>query len=164
MISSAAKIKEPSGTATVSATAEEQDDKDDENENDEEAGEGEDGEEEDPGGGDGGGGEDNERGHENRYLPSLILPALRPARKIIIVRREDGWERRRVWRCARCGLGVGYEVEEEGGVGGEEKDKKLRVMFLLEGGLVETGDWEGVGGNMEKEGELVEGEKFEGAS
>lgn len=49
-----------------------------------------------------------------------------------------------MWRCGRCGLGVGYEVEEEGGggLGGEGKGERLRVMFLLEGGLVETGDWD----------------------
>lgn len=84
---------------------------------------------------------------ERGYLPSLMLPALRPARKTIMVRREDGWERRRVWRCGRCGLGVGYEVEGEGG--GEGKSERLRVMFLLEEGLVETGDWDGQGGAVE---------------
>lgn len=76
-----------------------------------------------------------------------------------MVRREDGWERRRVWRCGRCGLGIGYEVEEEGGL--EGKGKKLRVMFLLEGGLVETGDWDGRSESVE--GGAVKG-KAQGAS
>lgn len=58
------------------------------------------------------------------------------------MRRQDGYERRRVWRCGRCGLGVGYEVEGEaregGGEGKGREKEKMRVMFLLEGGLVET--------------------------
>lgn len=65
------------------------------------------------------------------YLPSLLLPALRPARKITVLQREDGWERRRVWHCGRCGIGVGYEVESEPREG-------MRIMFLLEGGLLRT--------------------------
>lgn len=152
------KSKEISAATEVAAAvvaAEEEEDEnenenDNENDNEEEGGDEED---DHPGG-------DDEREHENQYLPSLILPSLRPARKLIIVRREDGWERRRVWRCARCGLGIGYEVEEEGGgvLGGEGKDKKLRVMFLLEGGLVETGDWDEKGdGDGVAKGGVVEG-------
>jgi len=70
---------------------------------------------------------------------------MRPARKIVVVRREDGFEKRRVWRCGRCGVGVGYEIvgqrlegEEEGIKDGTQAEGG-RVMFLLEGGLVETG-------------------------
>ena len=76
-------------------------------------------------------------------MPSLLSSALRAARKIVVVRREDGFEKRRVWRCGRCGVGVGYEVV--GGAGGEREKRgdgdgdgeRGRVMFLLEGGLVE---------------------------
>ena len=79
---------------------------------------------------------------EEQYLPSLIH-RIRPARKAVVVQREDGWERRRVWRCGRCGVGVAYELEGvEDGTGleqeGSEK-KRLKVMYLLEEGLVETG-------------------------
>lgn len=42
--------------------------------------------------------------------PSILSPSLRPQRKAHIIRREDGYEKRRLWRCARCGLGVGYEI------------------------------------------------------
>ncbi len=68
-------------------------------------------------------------------LPSL-LSNTRPARKAIVVQMEDGWEKRRVWRCGRCALGWGYEIEI--GEGGEAKEKSQRVMYLLDGGLVET--------------------------
>lgn len=70
-------------------------------------------------------------------LPSLLTPNLRPARKVLVVRREDGFEKRRMYRCGRCGVGVGYEIlREDGGEGKEEG----RVVYLMEGGLVETGD------------------------
>ena len=52
-----------------------------------------------------------------------------------MVQREDGFERRRVWRCGLCGVVVGYEVERH--KGGKEVG---RVVYLLDGGLVETGE------------------------
>lgn len=69
------------------------------------------------------------------YLPSLLTNT-RTARKAIVVQRDDGWEKRRVWRCGRCALTWGYEVE--GAEGEEAKEKGLRVMYVLERGLVET--------------------------
>ena len=71
---------------------------------------------------------------------------MRPGRKVLVVRREDGFEKRRLYRCGRCGVGVGYEVlkedgREEGGGGG-----KMKVVFLMEGGLVETGEMGREGG------------------
>ena len=77
---------------------------------------------------DGGGG-----GGVGGSLPSLLTATLRPARKVLVVRREDGFEKRRVYRCGRCGVGVGYEIVREGGGEG-------RVIYLMEGGLVETGE------------------------
>ena len=76
-----------------------------------------------------------------KYLPSL-LHNLRPARKALVIQREDGWERRRVWRCARCGVGVGYEIEgtDGGRSDKQESAERLRVIYLLEEGLVETGE------------------------
>lgn len=79
---------------------------------------------------------------EQGYLPSLLLPALRPTRKITLVQRDDGYERRRVWRCGRCGLGIGYEVENADSAkvkdGGEEEEERMRVMFVLEDSLMRT--------------------------
>lgn len=59
------------------------------------------------------------------------------------VRREDGFEKRRVYRCGRCGVGVGYEILGEGTdieKDGADAGNTGRVIYLLEGGLVETGD------------------------
>lgn len=80
-------------------------------------------------------------GDGDSVLPSLTSSSFRPTRKVIIVQRTDGWEKRRVWRCGRCGLGVGYEVlgEEQGKEG--KNEEKGRVLFLLEGSLVATGEW-----------------------
>ncbi|KAI4173147.1 MAG: hypothetical protein LQ343_003074 [Gyalolechia ehrenbergii] len=78
-------------------------------------------------------------GDRNTVLPSLLSSNLKAVRKPIVVQREDGWEKRRMWRCGRCGVGVGYEVVREEEVGEGRLDK---VLFLLDGGLVETGRWE----------------------
>ncbi|MCJ1250394.1 hypothetical protein MMC30_007622 [Trapelia coarctata] len=48
-------------------------------------------------------------------------------RRPVIVRREDGFEKRWVRRCGRCRTGVGYVLEEKG-----------EVVYLLEEGFVET--------------------------
>ena len=96
-------------------------------------------------------------------LPSLISPSLRPVRRPFIIRREDGYEKRRLWRCGRCGLNVGYEIllpppttagsttlrdagERVQSVvsgsdpSGASDNERVKVMYLFEGGLVETGD------------------------
>ena len=62
----------------------------------------------------------------------------------MIVRREDGFEKRSVRRCGRCRLVVGYMlVGGEGnavGVGKGSGNGVGKVVYLLPGGLVETGD------------------------
>lgn len=75
-------------------------------------------------------------------LPSLLTANMRPARRALVVRREDGFEKRRLYRCGRCGVGVGYEVLREGKGEGEGG----KVVFLMEGGLVETGEMGREGG------------------
>ena len=73
----------------------------------------------------------------------------------MVVRREDGFEKRRVWRCGRCGVGVGYEIVggargEDGGLGKEGDGGRERLIYLLEGGLREIeggGDGDGGGGD-----------------
>lgn len=78
-------------------------------------------------------GREKEKERKERILPSLLSPSLRAARRVIVVRREDGFEKRRMWRCGRCGTGVGYEVVGAGGERDGEGEVE-RVMFLLEGG------------------------------
>ena len=45
-----------------------------------------------------------------------------------------------MWSCARCALAVGYEIE---GADVEGERRRGRVMYLLEGGLVETAEMMG---------------------
>jgi hypothetical protein len=65
-----------------------------------------------------------------------------------VVRREDGFEKRYLWRCGRCRLVVGYQVDEVhfrgreaegGGVrGGGASGRRAEVLYLLPGGLLST--------------------------
>ena len=70
-----------------------------------------------------------------KHLPSLPL-SIRIDRKPHIIQREDGWEKRRDWRCGRCGLHVGYELEPSQELARQETQGK--VAYLLEGGLLTT--------------------------
>ncbi len=56
-----------------------------------------------------------------------ILLGLVRDKKISIVRREDGFERRVLSRCVRCNLVVGYEIVE----GGPHTRHKRRLFHLL---------------------------------
>ena len=92
--------------------------------------------------------------HPNPPFPSLLSPSFRPMRKALIIQREDGYEKRRIWRCGRCALVIGYELLSEridDGDRGDGGDASIategegagykeseRVIFLLEDGLVET--------------------------
>jgi hypothetical protein len=56
--------------------------------------------------------------------------------KPTIIRRDDGFERRLVFRCTRCAVAVGYEI-----LGVERKDGEGysgRIMYLLPAGIVST--------------------------
>lgn len=92
-------------------------------------------------------GGDPQYDNENTILPSLLSANLKAARKPLVVQREDGWEKRRLWRCGRCGVVFGYEVlgEEDQGENkrADGEGKAGKVLFLLDGGLIETGKWEG---------------------
>lgn len=83
-------------------------------------------------------------------------------RRPVIVRREDGWEKRWVWRCGRCRLGVGYSLSDGVGVGtgtvtveGAEKEREMKVVYLLPGGLVGTREM--MEGRFGDEGDVVLG-------
>ena len=58
-------------------------------------------------------------------------------RKPVVVRREDGFEKRWLRRCGRCRVVVGYFVGAQEGEK-ERKEKMGRVVYLLEGGLKAT--------------------------
>jgi hypothetical protein len=83
---------------------------------------------------------------------TILLSTTLPDRKATLVRREDGFEKRRFLRCGRCRVVVGYFLDavhfpvghgkgEDKGedVGeGEGADQEPRVVYLLPGALMET--------------------------
>ncbi|PYH80139.1 hypothetical protein BO82DRAFT_355711 [Aspergillus uvarum CBS 121591] len=82
---------------------------------------------------------------------TILLSTTIPDRKPTVVRREDGFEKRRLLRCGRCRVVVGYFLDAvhfpSGGVGEtadededeEGKGQRAKVVYLLPGALMETG-------------------------
>ncbi|KAM3065468.1 hypothetical protein ACMFMG_011643 [Clarireedia jacksonii] len=61
--------------------------------------------------------------------------------KPVIIRRqgEDGFEKRSLYRCARCAVVIGYEiVSESEGVGKAKEEEDERVFYILPGALMST--------------------------
>jgi hypothetical protein len=58
-------------------------------------------------------------------------------RKAVVIRREDGFEKRRLLRCGRCNLVFGYSLE---GAHFANTEKPAEPVYLLPGGLVTTAD------------------------
>jgi hypothetical protein len=83
---------------------------------------------------------------------TILLSTTLPDRKATLIRREDGFEKRRFLRCGRCRVVVGYFLDavhfpvdhgkgEDRGedVGeGEGADQEPRAVYLLPGALMET--------------------------
>lgn len=71
-----------------------------------------------------------------------VIAGLERDAKAAVVRREDGFEKRWPWRCVRCGLMVGYELDEEHfageGKGKGREGENLRILYVLPGGLMST--------------------------
>ncbi|KAF7867520.1 uncharacterized protein EAF02_009711 [Botrytis sinoallii] len=91
-------------------------------------------------------GEDVKDDDEQDSLPSYgytNLLALTKPSKQVIVRKEDGFEKRGVWKCGRCAVAVGYEVWAEGtggakrkeveGEGEGEGEFEGKILYLLRG-------------------------------
>lgn len=58
-----------------------------------------------------------------------------PDRKPVIIRREDGFEKRIVLRCSRCKLILGYQLDESHF---DTTQQIPRPIYLLPGGLIGT--------------------------
>ncbi|KAI0999874.1 hypothetical protein K3495_g8324 [Podosphaera aphanis] len=76
-----------------------------------------------------------------------LLCGIEKDAKIKILRKENGFERRFLYRCSRCRVVVGYElsqVEMEGNTVGSDttgegqKSNELDVIYLLPGGMMST--------------------------
>ncbi|KAF2721480.1 hypothetical protein K431DRAFT_224273 [Polychaeton citri CBS 116435] len=76
-------------------------------------------------------------------------------RSAVVLRLEDGFEKRYAIRCQRCRLLVGYQLhwsqfDESRKASGQRDD----VIYILPGGFMSTEEME-AGKSMEKEVELV---------
>ncbi|KAF7185943.1 hypothetical protein HII31_12816, partial [Pseudocercospora fuligena] len=90
-------------------------------------------------------------GGENITANSAILTkSAEPGSSPLVLRLEDGFEKRFLIKCGRCGVGFGYKLWSE-----SENGVKEDVVFILQNGLIETRDVEGGRKLMEKEVELV---------
>lgn len=74
---------------------------------------------------------------------SILLSTSIPDRKATLVRRDDGFEKRLFLRCGRCRVVVGYFLDDihfSGHTDDNGADAgRAKVVYLLPGGLVETG-------------------------
>lgn len=96
---------------------------------------------------------------------SLLL-GMNQDKKVTIVRREDGFEKRLLWRCMRCKLVVGYEItgsdsaSRDGKSRGKEGEYEGKVVYLLPNGILGTDIM--VGGKKIAEEDVVLGVSGEG--
>lgn len=58
--------------------------------------------------------------------------------KAMIIRREDGFEKRTLVRCDRCRLVVGYKLDGDHFEDGGEEGAEAETLYVLPGALVET--------------------------
>jgi len=58
----------------------------------------------------------------------------------VIIRCSDGFEKRYLYRCGRCGVVVGYKLDKLQYEGEKELGIKDDVVYLLPGGLWDTKD------------------------
>ncbi|KAH0537203.1 hypothetical protein FGG08_005981 [Glutinoglossum americanum] len=89
------------------------------------------------------------RRRDPQSLNYTLLLSTTQDRKPHIISRADGFEKRYLWRCGRCRLIVGYQLddvhfptsaaaESAGDEEGRKGREKGRVLYLLPGGLMST--------------------------
>jgi len=85
-----------------------------------------------------------ERASSTGSAPCSTLYNVVPDRKAIVVRREDGFEKRTVLRCSRCKLMLGYNLDsvhfEAPGNADADAEADAQPVYLLPGGLSSTSD------------------------
>lgn len=81
------------------------------------------------------------RTHDMPPAGYTVLLSMALDRRPVVVRREDGFEKRVPWRCGRCRLVVGYDILADGSPGegkGKERDGDVKVLYLLPAGVMST--------------------------
>ncbi|CRG86920.1 hypothetical protein PISL3812_03933 [Talaromyces islandicus] len=89
---------------------------------------------------------------------TIPLATLLPDPKPIIIRRDDGFEKRVLFKCGRCRVVVGYEIvpQRTAAAESEKKDGSGKVMYLMPGSLVATEDLH-VQQQQQQQGEVEDG-------
>lgn len=88
--------------------------------------------------------DDDESGNPLPVTGSTLLLGVVKDTKPVIVRRQDGFEKRVFSRCSRCALVVGYEILNAGGedtdisTGKGENPYTGKIIYILPAGLVST--------------------------
>ncbi|EXJ92182.1 hypothetical protein A1O3_00732 [Capronia epimyces CBS 606.96] len=77
---------------------------------------------------------------ENLKPSNSILLNIVSDRRPVIVRRDDGFEKRTLLRCGRCNLVVGYGLDQAHFETAEQDSGQQRPMYLLPGGMLSTAD------------------------
>lgn len=87
------------------------------------------------------------REENKNSLPPLgytVLLGMTLDRKPTVVRRQDGFEKRYLWRCGRCRLVVGYKLDQEHFTNQEDgllpatEEPRGTVAFILPNGVLST--------------------------
>lgn len=87
--------------------------------------------------------------------PTLSVQGLSTDSTAVVLKLEDGFEKRYAVRCDRCGLTAGYRLDKSQFIGSEnETGPNEDVLYVLQGGLMTTEEMRG-GKDMGKEVELV---------
>lgn len=74
----------------------------------------------------------------------------------VVLKLEDGFEKRYAVKCGRCDLQIGYLLDHASFGDGCGNGRKEDVVYLLPGGLVETGEMR-EGKDMSAEVETIVG-------
>ncbi|OBT85599.1 hypothetical protein VE02_05168 [Pseudogymnoascus sp. 03VT05] len=104
-------------------------------------------------------------------IPHTTLLSMTPDRRITTIRREDGFEKRILWRCGRCRVVVGYELDPshfetatageageagEGSSAAQEGGGVARVLYILPG-WVQSTEHMASGKKISEQGAVLEG-------
>lgn len=79
----------------------------------------------------------------NSFTPgtSILKTAVTTDELPVVLKLEDGFEKRYLVKCGRCGLTLGYQLDLSQFEGTKEKlGRREEVVYLLPGGLVSTED------------------------
>jgi hypothetical protein len=87
--------------------------------------------------------------------PVLSVQGLTTDQTAVVIRLDDGFEKRYPARCDRCGLMAGYRLDKSQTTGKEQSTgPDDSVLYILPGGLMTTEDLE-AGKDMSKHVEAI---------